>query len=452
MYEIAATSQSPYSSVSYLRTLWPDGSMTRASGVVVGLNDVLTALHAVFDTDRGGWARRIDVYPGADTQPYFSAPFGVFNQVGSIVGRAPNWDTDADGLLTSQESEGDLAVIGFAERIGDTAGWLPVAALPVDFGGVAAGYPARGTGLMGELVLADASSTYGVYHVNAGLGAGASGGPLLYSSGSVTSVVGVLSSGTADNSDSTYAGLFGTGTWTWLHAAMAANDTLLGLPPGSAPAAGPSVYMGTAAGDVIVGSAGRDVFSGLSGDDVFDGSDGIDTAVYGGPRASYSLAHVSSSEMHVIDSVQSRDGRDTLRNVERIRFDDLGVAFDVDGSAGQAYRLYGAAFGRVPDLPGLGFQMNALDSGLTLAQVAGNFLASPEFANTYGSTLTDEEYVTQLYANVLKRAPDGGGLQYHLEELGSGLSRAVVLTHFSESPENKALLIGTMELGMAYVA
>ncbi|HUR89854.1 MAG TPA: DUF4214 domain-containing protein [Ramlibacter sp.] len=451
MYEITDTHQSPYSSICYIVTNWSNGTSTRASGVIVGENDVLTALHAVYDAGRNGWAQSIVIYPGADTSPFFNAPFGAYSDVGSVVGRAGNWDLDGDGLLTPEESQGDLALIGLTSRIGDVTGWLPVTDMPADFNGLMAGYPARGSGLMAESVLADASSLYGVYNVDSGLGPGASGGPLLYSVGGVTSVVGVLSSGNSDETLSTYAGLDGDGTWQWLKSAIAANDTLIGLPPGSAPAASPNIYMGTAGNDSYVGSGSRDAFTGLAGNDVFDGSDGIDVAVYSGVRGSHTITMVASNELRVADSVASRDGTDLLWNVERVQFDDYTVAYDIHGDAGEAYRLYQAAFDRAPDLPGLGYQTNALDSGLTLSQVAANFIASPEFQAKYGNAVSNTQFITLLYQNVLHREPDSGGLQYHLDELASGQTRADVLTHFSESPENQANVIGQIANGILFV-
>jgi hypothetical protein len=94
--------------------------------------------------------------------------------------------------------------------------------------------------------------------------------------------------------------------------------------------------------------------------------------------------------------------------------------------------------------------MNALDKGLNIAQVAANFIASPEFSATYGS-LNDTQYVTQLYQNVLHRGPDAGGLSFHTGNLASGANtRANVLVGFSESPENQAALMGVIENGMVY--
>ena len=217
MYEITSPerTQAPYSSVCYIRCDWADGSATRASGVVVGYNDVLTALHVVYDDSRGGWARSVTIIPGADTSPFIATPFGSYNDVGTMVGRAPNWDLNGDGLLDAHESEGDLALLGMRSRIGDVTGWLPLAQVPNDFNGTMVGYPAAGTGMMAESVFADASTYASVYDIQGSLGPGASGGPLLDSIGGVTAVTGVLSGG--NSSMSTYAGLFSAETLSLIH-------------------------------------------------------------------------------------------------------------------------------------------------------------------------------------------------------------------------------------------
>lgn len=45
----------------------------------------------------------------------------------------------------------------------------------------------------------------------------------------------------------------------------------------------------------------------------------------------------------------------TYPNPPLIKFVDTWVSFDINGPAGQVYRIYQAAFNRKPDLPGLGF-------------------------------------------------------------------------------------------------
>ena len=54
MYEITQRTTDPYRAICYIVCTWSDGSRTSASGVVVGVNDVLTAMHVVYDASRGG--------------------------------------------------------------------------------------------------------------------------------------------------------------------------------------------------------------------------------------------------------------------------------------------------------------------------------------------------------------------------------------------------------------
>lgn len=207
--------------------------------------------------------------------------------------------------------------------------------------------------------------------------------------------------------------------------------------------AGKSI-LGTAAADMLRGGTGTDHLTGGAGNDTLDGGAGLDMALYSAGRNSYALAKTASGF-----TVSGIDGADTLTGVERLKFADVYVALDVEGAAGQAYRLYQAAFNRVPDVPGLGFQMSALDNGWAVSQVAQTFIDSPEFASTYGALNTDQ-FVTQLYHNVLHRAPETSGFDYHVARIESGVARADILVGFSESPENQAAVIGTIQNGMVY--
>jgi len=177
---------------------------------------------------------------------------------------------------------------------------------------------------------------------------------------------------------------------------------------------------------------------------VIDGGRGLDTLVLNGHRDQF---HVTKAGVGF--SIFGNGVDEWVTNVERLKFTNGYVALDIEGNSGQAYRLYQAAFDRVPDVPGLGYQTNALDTQLTLSQVAGNFIASPEFQSTYGN-VSNSQFVTLLYQNVLDRAPDAGGLQYHVNRLESGVSRSDVLIGFSESPENQANVIGSIQNGMFF--
>lgn len=198
--------------------------------------------------------------------------------------------------------------------------------------------------------------------------------------------------------------------------------------------------------DTLTGNSYNNTLQGWAGNDRIDGGSGTDTVVLSGLRSQYTITRSGDTI-----TTSGPDGTDTLIRVERLQFSDARLAFDTDGTAGQAYRLYQAAFNRTPDQAGLGYQMNALETGLSLKTVASNFLASPEFSRTYGN-LDGNAYITRLYENVLHRAPDTAGLAYHKSALDAGsVDRAQLLVNFSESPENQAALIGIIQQGMTYV-
>ena len=194
---------------------------------------------------------------------------------------------------------------------------------------------------------------------------------------------------------------------------------------------------GNALDNHLTGNASTNVLSGGKGADTLDGGAGLDTAIFSGISAGYTLTRTSSG----MTAGSAADGTDALINIERLQFTDKNIAFDIDGNAGQAYRLYQAAFDRVPDQAGLGYWIDQMDSGTGLSQVASGFINSAEFKALYGNNPSNSEFVTLLYDNVLHRAPDAGGYSYWMEQLSSGMTRENVLIGFSESVENKVALM-----------
>jgi hypothetical protein len=114
-------------------------------------------------------------------------------------------------------------------------------------------------------------------------------------------------------------------------------------------------------------------------------------------------------------------------------------------------RLYLAAFQRVPDQPGLLNWVNFARAGNSLQSMADAFAASQEFTNRY-ATLSNNDYVSQLYQNVLGRAADPDGLAHWTGMLASGTTRGQVLTGFSESQEGIQLFAPTLRTFLSYDA
>lgn len=223
---------------------------------------------------------------------------------------------------------------------------------------------------------------------------------------------------------------------------------------GDAPAAPAQPGTGTLSGGGsmvathVTGTAARDLFVAGAGSHAIDGGGGIDSVVYHGTRDAFALER-GADGFHVT-SHAGGGAADTLRNVERLVFDDGNVALDVDGTAGQAYRLYQAAFDRAPDAEGLAFWIGAMDNGIKLQDVAHSFLASAEFTGRHGQ-MSDAGFLEVLYQHVLHRAPDAAGFQFWRDALQvHHVAREAVLAQFSESAENREQVSGAIAHGIAY--
>jgi len=197
--------------------------------------------------------------------------------------------------------------------------------------------------------------------------------------------------------------------------------------------------------DRMIGGDGRDRLFGGPGSDNMSGGAGLDTAYIQVLRTNAAVSRSGD-----VVTVQSSLGTDVLDGVERLVFNDLAVGLDLDGNAGKMYRLYQAAFDRAPDHVGLGFWIDAVDRGVTFMSVSRDFTLSPEFAQLYGANVSNDAYLTALYANALNRTPDADGYKFWIDALNGGVSRESVLIDFAESTENKAQVIGSIENGIVF--
>jgi hypothetical protein len=212
------------------------------------------------------------------------------------------------------------------------------------------------------------------------------------------------------------------------------NDTITGN-------AAANVLDGGAGDDFLFGGAGDDVLIGGAGADTLIGGDGYDTGILDGFSRAYVLDLKSGSAAPKAGFF----GLDVASEVETFRFLDGVRTTDPNSVGAQVFRLYQSALGRAPDPEGLSHWAQEIEkNGRELLTVAEQFVASPEFNIRFGGpSLTNAEFVTVLYANVLGRAPDPGGLVNWVSYLSGGASRAMTLVQFSESQEN---ITGTASL------
>ncbi|MFZ9759805.1 MAG: M10 family metallopeptidase, partial [Burkholderiaceae bacterium] len=97
--------------------------------------------------------------------------------------------------------------------------------------------------------------------------------------------------------------------------------------------------------DVLIGSQGNDWFVPGEGNDQIEGRAGFDTVVMAGPRAAFSLSISPFSGRTIVTAKDGVSGSDSLTGIERLKFTDGGVAFDMDGAAGRLVKLMATVLG-----------------------------------------------------------------------------------------------------------
>lgn len=167
-----------------------------------------------------------------------------------------------------------------------------------------------------------------------------------------------------------------------------------------------------------------------------------------GYRSNYTVTRQQDGSV-TIQRLRDNAVQATLPVAATIEFQDALVFFDDSGVEGQAYRVYQAAFNRTPDAAGLGFWIGAMRNGASLLDVTNGFYGSDEFQSTYGQ-VSDSQFLTLLYRNVLKRAPDQGGIDFWGKSMQAGTPRALVLREFSESAENRNNVAASIKAGVTY--
>ena len=184
---------------------------------------------------------------------------------------------------------------------------------------------------------------------------------------------------------------------------------------------------GTALADTLLGTLGSDRLDALAGDDVLDGGRGddqlvggagLDTAVFHGARAAYTVASGGTS-------VRGPDGADTLSSIERARFDDLTSEFLESGAAAQSVKLLSAVFGSafIHHQAFIGIGVSFFDKGTSYLAVADLALHAKLGANP-----TDTDLVQLLYTNVVGSSPDAATIAGFVGLITSGAHTQASLT------------------------
>ncbi|PWL36470.1 DUF4214 domain-containing protein [Marivita sp. XM-24bin2] len=186
--------------------------------------------------------------------------------------------------------------------------------------------------------------------------------------------------------------------------------------------AGMDFLTGNDANNTFFGEDGNDVLRGREGDDTLDGGEGRDAAYFDGDQGRYTLT--LGPDGPTVTDRTGENGTDTLVDIELLDFEtkttgdlfNLEVFGGLTGLSGndlEAFiELYIAYFNRAPDAVGLSFWGTAFANGVTLEESAGFFIDQEETRATYPEGLSNSDFATAVYANVLGRVADQEGFDF----------------------------------------
>jgi hypothetical protein len=207
--------------------------------------------------------------------------------------------------------------------------------------------------------------------------------------------------------------------------------------------------VGNALANQLIGGEGSDTLQGGAGNDVLQGGAGIDTAVFAQARSLYTIGEGVASVAGT--GAAAADGTDTLSGVERLRFSDKAVAFDLAGNAGVAAKVLGAVFGKAavsnPVFNGIG--LHFVDAqGFDTAQLTQLALAA-----RLGATPSHAEVFDLFFVNLFGQAPDAATRAAFVDQLDRGAFTPTSLgVLVADSDLNKSLIdfVGLTRNGLEY--
>jgi hypothetical protein len=113
-------------------------------------------------------------------------------------------------------------------------------------------------------------------------------------------------------------------------------------------------------------------------------------------------------------------------------------------------RTYLGILTRDAEYAGFRAWLEVLLDGMSREQIVQFFLDSGEFKAKFGSNLTNSQFVDRMYANVLLRSADVGGLNAWVGVLNSGqMTRAQVALSFLDSAEFQSLSVSQNRLDVS---
>jgi serralysin len=217
------------------------------------------------------------------------------------------------------------------------------------------------------------------------------------------------------------------------------NDNLYGNDIGN-------YIIGNDGNDNLYGLEGNDTINGGSGNDSIDGGIGIDIAEFNSNKSSNHIIFNKSNL--TIRSLSNNDDIDILKNIERLKFLDTSIAFDLDSNAGVVAKVMGAVLGKasIKNSIYFGYWLSQTDTGLSYADIGQKALDK-------AGLKTNDQIVSTLWKNVVGFTASEVEKAPFIKMLVDGMKPGDLVVLAADTTFNTANinLVGLVQTGIEYL-
>lgn len=198
--------------------------------------------------------------------------------------------------------------------------------------------------------------------------------------------------------------------------------------------------------NILNGAEGNDFLVSSAGNDTLSGGEGVDTAVYLSAKDDY-IINISNPNWQIEDVTGDID---SLTSIERLKFVDINIAFDLDSNAGDVAKIIGAVFGTktLKEKGLIGIGMNLIDNDMDYTTLMNLALDTK-----LGGGFTNADEVNLLYKNLVGISPSKLDLDFWVNEIVSGQYTQTSLAIFAADHDINLTnidLVGLAETGLEY--
>ena len=197
----------------------------------------------------------------------------------------------------------------------------------------------------------------------------------------------------------------------------------------------------------ITGNVGFSVpASTLSGN--YSGGTGLNTLVFPDTFSNYSIQNQGNNNFSV--TYNTNGAVDSVKSFSRLEFKDIGVAYDLNGAAGQVAKILGGVFGpsAITNKSFVGIGLGYLNQGMSYPNLIGLALNA-----ALGSNFSNAAEVTLLFKNLAGVSPSAQDLNTWTTQISNGTYTQTSLAQFAcDNAINTTniKLTGLAQTGLAY--